>query len=410
MLTIGTYNIMKPNQVGDRHNAAWPERKEQVLQNIGNVKADILCIQELAVPDQEWMRKRVAALGYALFYASCKEGSGIAVLYRQDKFDLVAHKEGIFSGDGGARRRSFVQVDLRDKQTQEITRAASMHLYGGTKDGNPLGRQQIESFRGQIEQETDQVARIVLAGDFNSDIQDERTQNLNGPCRYMLDPNPHSPFSYHSALESGIHTTNRSRRHLDWVFVGLKDANKTSETVSVTDVEVVPVPNEIVNASDHRLHALCLKGIKVLSRVTTVTSVASAPQNPLPAGLQTLLARQGHITRQDVADTLHMDRHAAQAKIENEWVQPDFLIRQGHGRDTIYVAGPRLPKQAQPAARETRKNTDQKITSLMERICHLVMQILEGIVAIMAHFRPASSSSRNHHSSSSHRPRRPRRV
>lgn len=263
-LTIGTYNLMKPNQTSTKHNKAWSQRKDDLLKNIAAAKTDVLCIQELSARDESWMKTSASGLGYDFSYASCKEGSGVGILFKKDKFNLSDKKTGTFQGkddQGGVRSRAFIQLDLEDKSTKKISRVASMHLYGGTSRGNPLGRQQIENFRKQIEENDSNISQIILAGDFNSDAKDEIDQHLDGPCTFLLKPNSSSSYSYNTVPADGktplIQTTNRSRRHLDWVFAGIKN---TDSNKKLADMEWIPLTNQIQNASDHTLHAVQIKG------------------------------------------------------------------------------------------------------------------------------------------------------
>lgn len=331
-ITVGTYNIMKPNPFFNGHNKAWPERQHELLSNIQNANLDVLCVQELDSTQMDWLTTRVKELGYTFFHASCKEGSGVGIFYRTSAFDLISEKRGIFSADNGARQRSFIQVDLQDKTTQEITRFASMHIYGGTREGNTLGRQQIESFRGQIEQNDDGISRIILAGDFNSDITDENSKSLDGPCKFILNKHADSSYRYNS-IDEQIVTSNRSRRHLDWIFVGIRNSLMQADVENILPSN--QCHNQILNASDHRLHAIRIKGVKVASKTSQrqfvcVENVANS-NSYLPQRIQ----NKEMITRQDIMNELGVSKYEAENKVKT-WIRDGILIKEGHGKNTVY--------------------------------------------------------------------------
>lgn len=399
MFSIGTYNIMKPNLQKNKYNAAWNERKNQVLGNIRNGNLDVLCIQEVAKPELEWLSKEVFKFGYSLQHASCKDGSGVAVLYKQDKFNLISHSKGIFSGDNGNRTRAYVQLDLQDKSTQNISRVASMHLYGGTKTGNSLAREQIESFKKQIEQNSQDVSQIILAGDFNSDHNDELAQNLNGPCRFLLETKEEFPFSYHTTEEK-IRTTNRSNRHLDWIFVGIK---KDHKVLMKPDLEIVQLTHQIQHASDHTMHAIQLKGLKPLNTKTNQVERENIPSNIdkiLGAKLYNKLMISKQINRQDVMDALHIGKEEASNTI-SEWIEKKILSKVGHGRDTKYISTTPL----KPLSKESGERKSKP--SLWERICFIGKAIFEALFSaldFLAHHHKHRSRNDRHHHARNDRP------
>ncbi len=141
-----------------------------------------------------------------------------------------------------------------------------MHLYGGTSRGNTLGRGQMEYMRGQIEKNDDTISQVILAGDFNSDAAFELQNQVDGPCTFLLKPLNNSSYNYttvpHDGINPKIVTTNRSDRHLDWVFVGIKNPQNDPCNAMTANLEKASVGAQIINASDHRLHAVEIKGTK----------------------------------------------------------------------------------------------------------------------------------------------------
>lgn len=418
-IIVGTYNLMKPNQTANKHNKAWNERKEDLLKNIAVSTTDVLCVQELSGQNENWMKTSAHKLGYDFFYASCKEGSGVGVLYKKNKFNLINKKTGTYEGEddqGGVRTRAFVQLDLEDKTTKKISRVASMHLYGGTSRGNPLARQQIENFRQQIEENDKDISQIILAGDFNSDAKDEIDQHLNGPCTYLLKPHSNSSYTYNTVPAGGasplIRTTNRSNRHLDWVFTGIKN---TKSDKKIADMEWVPLNNQIKNASDHLLHAVKIKETVSQNQVCQApltSSPSSDITQELGKELLAIIERQGKITRNDVIRLRAKNKEDANNKISS-WISSGHIKQVGRGRDTYYVlANAKSGSGSEKITTEKTKNS--KKPSKFKKICKSIVSTIVEIFKAIFSIRGKGHSNRSHrshsrshshrHVSSRHRP------
>lgn len=101
-----------------------------------------------------------------------------------------------------------------------------MHLYRGVSRGNALGERQLQAFRKQIETNDERISEVILAGDFNSDLDAE----LNGShaiCRSLLEPSA-SPYRYRTVTKDGagnkiVTSKSRHQRHLDWILSAKKE-------------------------------------------------------------------------------------------------------------------------------------------------------------------------------------------
>lgn len=351
-LTIGTYNVAKPSQ---RDLEDWSIRKNLVLDNLKRSNLDIVCLQELSGQndDQRFLTEEVRKLGYAYLFESKKEATGLAIIYKKDKFEQLGENRGEYSSveEGRTCTRSFKQVDLQDKTTRKTVRVACMHLYGGASRGNTLGQRQLQSFRKQIETSAENISELVLAGDFNSDLDEE----LNGShtiCRSLLEPAA-SPYRYRTVTvdDAGnkiVTSKSRHQRHLDWIFVGKKGAEGTS----VSKIRPLKV-DQNTKASDHLMHA-----VEVLQeqepyqawKPTQAQAARAEHSKEDRAWLENYFCTKTKLQRDTVISSFNIDKDAAYKRLE-EWIKAGYIKKEGHGRETYYTKGVNLAEVPQPAGK-----------------------------------------------------------
>lgn len=80
-------------------------------------------------------------------------------------------------------------------------------------------------------------------------------------------------------------------------------------------------------------------------------------QEAMPEILRNLLERNGRITRQDVMNT-GLEKLAAEAKI-TRWIAAGLLVKQGHGRDTVYILPQRVADR--PSLEPNNHTTEEEI-------------------------------------------------
>uniref|UniRef100_A0A0G4F2T9 Endonuclease/exonuclease/phosphatase domain-containing protein n=1 Tax=Chromera velia CCMP2878 TaxID=1169474 RepID=A0A0G4F2T9_9ALVE len=275
---------MKPNKEATRHNPCWEARKHLLLSALSNARLDVFCLQELSVGDAPFFKEALSRCGYVMeFYSATEEDGphrlGVAVAFCAARLQTCApRRTGFFEAqdeDGETRRRGFLSLDLRDIGSGLVTRVASVHLYGGSSRGNPLALAQMKKFRADIEDgaETARVFQVVVAGDMNSDVDEEHDLGFPGPCGFMLSipgggngGSGASAFLYGSVWKESappegqgrkIPTTNKpGGRHLDWVFVGRRHGAGAGP---LPVLRALPLRGQDRTVSDHRLTALVIE-------------------------------------------------------------------------------------------------------------------------------------------------------
>ncbi len=244
-ISVGTYNVGKPTDEKLNQIARWPDRIVRVFNNITSSKLDIVFLQEISGHDQHWWAAALATAGYAFHYRSVHDKSGVALIYKVDRFVAQNIVKKDFEIEKG-RSRSVVQADLYLPGVQKAIRVASFHLYGG-KD-KTLANKQIKEIRDLAESNDENVGAIILGGDFNSDGDEEHRR---GPCRYMDES---SQYHYSTVINDASGkkiTTNQAGRKIDWIFVGSKVSNNTPA------LEQFPLNKPLMGEpSDHFIHAI----------------------------------------------------------------------------------------------------------------------------------------------------------
>lgn len=314
-ITVGTYNVGKPD---DRKLDAWDTRKDKLISNIVQSNLDVVCLQELntSLPMRQWWAEQLNKAGYAFHFNSCKEKSGVGLIYKKDKFSLKQETKEVFNT--GEHKRAVVQVDLLNNASAKTVRIASLHLYGGPD--KTLANQQIDHFRKIAESNDKGISQIILAGDFNAESYDQ-------PCRKLAQK---TDYVYKTVEKNKqgekIITTSGSKRKIDWIYVGHKNPDDQE------NLEPISLLNQNASASDHYLHAIKVTKNKVLGDYgPSETSI------PFPAELQMKLDHYGRITRRDVQNHYNIDKDKASENI-NFWIGEGVLVQNGKGRDTIYVS------------------------------------------------------------------------
>lgn len=360
--TVGTYNVAKP---GQRGLESWSIRRDLISNLLAQHHLDIVCLQELSgLPaDQSHWIEATNKLGYKSLYESKKSSSGLGLLFKQEKFNLIGERRGEFSAieDGRTCTRSFVMVDLKDKTSEKVIRVVSLHLYGGSRHGNTLGEKQLRSFREQIESNDANVSEIILAGDFNSDL-DEELAGSHSICRYLLEPSS-SLYRYrtvtHDSNNNKIATSSRHKRHLDWIFVGKKVANIGNSSL-VSKLNYLPIVSES-RASDHSLHAIQVcdqlevyaplnanhhtivthHPVKVINNHSVHSNSSLQDINSVKEKLSQIFKDKPAITREDIVAHFGISRNEANG-YTTAWGNQGLLIQNGRGRGTTYHPGPNL--------------------------------------------------------------------
>lgn len=385
-ITIGTYNVAKP---GQRNLEEWSTRKHHVLDNVKRSNLDIVCLQELSgqSEDQRFLNEEINKLGYAYLYESKKDATGLAILYKRDKFEQLGENRGEYSSveEGRPCTRSFKQVDLRDKTTRKAVRVACMHLYGGASRGNTLGERQLQSFRKQIESSDEKISELILAGDFNSDLDEELTGS-HTICRSLLQPSE-SSYRYRTVTADAagnkiVTSKSRHQRHLDWIFVGKKGAEGT-----VSKIRHLPI-SQNTNASDHLLHA-----VEVLPEQEPYQAWSPTPMQAAHAEhskedrawLEQYFRTNTHLLRDTVISGFRIDKQAAYKRLE-DWIKAGYISKEGHGSDTRYTRGVNLAAAPaiQPSGKYNPRDLEQVKLGLAKLFQNKTSLTREDLLTVFA--------------------------
>lgn len=228
-----------------------------------------------------------------------------------------------------------------------------MHLYGGARLGNTLGERQLKSFREQIETQSEAVSEIVLAGDMNSDL-DEELAGSHSICRSLLEPTS-SLYRYRSVTEDAAKNkivTNHSshKRHLDWIFVGKKVAG-TAQTL-MSKIKHHPI-NQDARASDHCFHAIEIQeeGEFYTPWSAPIVVKPSVSQED-KTWLESYFSKNPQLHRDTVSSALRISKDETYKRLD-AWIQAGYIRKEGRGSETLYYKGVNLA--GTPAAKASAK-------------------------------------------------------
>ena len=242
-----TFNIRWEVPGRDGANG-WPHRREMVFDILRKDALDVVGLQE-ATPDQ--LTDVLTAVPMLKAHSTDPIMNGIAILYRQDRFDLAAHGAFWFSSTpdvpesrdwGGSNRRHVCAwVRLTERQTERTFYVYNVHLDLLASSRKKSVILLCDRVRAQIPQ-----APAILLGDFNF-------PEHAPPARYMRGE---------IALDAGRDTRRVATRWIDSfrvVHPDTKDVSTTSWFRGVTrgnkiDHIFVAPGTQVIDASINRTH------------------------------------------------------------------------------------------------------------------------------------------------------------
>jgi len=209
--TVASYNLLH-EQAAETYKAelppqlqtktSWSAREPYAIQNVHQLQADILCVQECTreMYKNMGMQEAIYAFHKDPHNPRLKHYHGVAILYNPARFSLIQGSlKTIYSQNG----KASVVVDLQDKTTQKVIRVVSMHLDGGPNRN--LGDTQLEDVHNKLAGRPDQPDYTILAGDFNEGNQGHRIQYLH--ANGMVVASSQNPTEPHK------------QRTIDWIAV-----------------------------------------------------------------------------------------------------------------------------------------------------------------------------------------------
>lgn len=212
-VTIGTFNILDPvfaekhkqkEGLNSQGRSNWDTRGPNLITYIKNSNLDVICLQEVSEVSKKYFEKGIQDTYDLLWSKHQTRDDGVAILYKKDKFKMLAFKEIPEQGLCASC------VDLQDQTSRVVIRVASCHLLGGAPRG-PVhqGKIQVDKYVSHIEKKQANEAYTldakILAGDFNeANLQSEKFQALKG---------------YYITDGSSMITEPGKNRKIDWIWV-----------------------------------------------------------------------------------------------------------------------------------------------------------------------------------------------
>lgn len=295
-ISILTYNVLFPQMPGKHESPFSTEigysqdingniyensafRQEIALKNILNSKNDINCLQEVSKDFFDKLSVALEKEGYKGEWRYHNRRHGVAIFYKQDKFQKLHSFQGHFAvqkvdqngkkltfpdGKPDLNKRVHLVVDLKHKTSQKVLRIASCHFHDpsileGTKTGH------VDAVMQSLNEKSDYLLdKIVVAGDFNQDQWgDKENLQITPDLRHasalqslfkegFLVDDDLSPSEYKRSDPKDFNSSLIPKdRKIDHIFVKSLDGNL---------VQPVSVPFDRFDprASDHRAVITCI--------------------------------------------------------------------------------------------------------------------------------------------------------
>ncbi|HXF96895.1 MAG TPA: exodeoxyribonuclease III, partial [Gemmatimonadales bacterium] len=149
MLTVATYNV---NSIR--------ARRERLIGWLGRQPADVVCLQEIKVPDQEFPRLELEAAGWQVAAHGQRTYNGVAILSREPLEDV---RRGLEDGIPDPEAR------LLSARVRGI-RIVNVYVPNGQVVGSDKWRYKLAwlaRLRRYLERTAAPTDPLVLCGDFN---------------------------------------------------------------------------------------------------------------------------------------------------------------------------------------------------------------------------------------------------
>lgn len=161
ILRVASYNILVEGYAKQMkpvlQNISWEARKEQLIQRLKNLKAHILCLQE--VDRYQDLSKSLEKEGYKGIFNQRNNGTeeGCAIFYHELQFKFLDQHVHYFN-DGTGRLIMHLRM-------QSVSRAKAFNLFNTHLIPDPeINRQEVASLKQVIHQAS---GACMLCGDFN---------------------------------------------------------------------------------------------------------------------------------------------------------------------------------------------------------------------------------------------------
>lgn len=157
-------------------NDHWDKRYPTLIDNIRNINADILALQECNPANARDRLKQDLGDRYEMCFQPHvnRYTDGVAILYDKTRFTKVAQNKSDFTGEKpNGVDKTHLSVDLRDNLTNRVIRVATSHIYGNPDITTPtrIVNMHLESYRKFVETNLEKVDDVIVTGDFNFTIE-----------------------------------------------------------------------------------------------------------------------------------------------------------------------------------------------------------------------------------------------
>ena len=250
--TVASYNILAdayiqragyPRTPRMVLNPAW--RRRALVERVGALQADILCLQEVEPRIHAALGARLGVLGYGAQYGG-KNGArpdGCALFFRQEAFALIDSRLLAYSDGGGDSADSGnVALIARFRSARAVIGVVNTQLTWDPP-GTPLESQRGYRQARQLLLECEKIAHSaktwILAGDFNATPGSETVS--------MID---RAGFRYAHQNRAGVYTCNfnSQAKMIDYLFHSSTLASEPQAISFIDDRTVLPSAEE---PSDH---------------------------------------------------------------------------------------------------------------------------------------------------------------
>ncbi|MBT8114453.1 MAG: exodeoxyribonuclease III [Arenicella sp.] len=156
-------------------------RLNQVLDWLGNEQPDILCLQELKMPDAEFPHAAFLDNGYHSVATGEKTYNGVAIVSKTPLQNVITD---LPSAEDSQRR--FIAADYHDDNNSEVCRIVNVYVPNGQAlDSEKFiyKRQWLGTLHTAMREYLEQNANLVVVGDFNiapSDLDVHDPQRWRG--------------------------------------------------------------------------------------------------------------------------------------------------------------------------------------------------------------------------------------
>ena len=167
-------------------------REAQFTEWLGDLKPDIVCLQETKAPREKVPENVVDLPGYFSFWHGTAGYSGVAVLVRRELTD-----EPEFIHPSWDFEDRAVSVSVRD------VRVMSMYVPNGGKNFAEK-MQFLEAVRDDVEQSHRDGRRVILCGDMNVAHQDRDVHPKERKAKPVIGQLPEERALFSAILETGL--------------------------------------------------------------------------------------------------------------------------------------------------------------------------------------------------------------